>query len=141
MRGATQGQTSMITLRNPEDFVPKGHPIRAIKKLADAALKAMSPELDAMYSTKGRPSVPPEVLLKSSLLMALYSVRSERLFCRAETRMQRLFELFNPERLRDVPAGPRVRRFRGTNARLGCRHNQHGQVGICLARPYKNFIS
>src|SRR6476661_71628 len=81
MRGATQGQTSMITLRNPEDFVPAGHPIRAVKKLADAALKAMSAEFDAMYSSRGRPSVPPEVLLKSSLLMALYSVRSERLFC------------------------------------------------------------
>lgn len=71
----------MITRRNPEDFVPKGHPIQAVKKLADAALKELSGDLDEMYSTRGRPSVPPEVLLKSSLLMALYSVRSERLFC------------------------------------------------------------
>lgn len=71
----------MITLRNPEDFVPQGHPIRAVKKLADAALREMSPLFDAMYSERGRPSIPPEVLLKSSLLMALYSVRSERLFC------------------------------------------------------------
>lgn len=71
----------MITLGNPEDFVPKGHPIRAVKKMADAVLKEMSASFEAMYSTRGRPSVPPEVLLKSSLLMALYSVRSERLFC------------------------------------------------------------
>lgn len=81
MRGEAQGQMSMITLRNPEDFVPKGHPIRLVKKLADAALKELSAEFDEMYSTRGRPSIPPEVLLKSSLLMALYSVRSERLFC------------------------------------------------------------
>jgi transposase len=81
MRGETSEQTSLITLRNPEDFVPKGHPIRSVKKLADAALKKLSPVFDEMYSARGRPSIPPEVLLKSSLLIALYSVRSERLFC------------------------------------------------------------
>ncbi len=81
MRGEVDTQLSMVTLRNPEDFVPKGHPIRGVKKLADAALKEMSPNFDAMYSQRGRPSIPPEVLLKASLLMALYSVRSERLFC------------------------------------------------------------
>lgn len=71
----------MIILRNPEDFVPQGHPIRAVKRLADAALKDLSPEFDRMYSAIGRASIPPEVLLKASLLMALYTVRSERLFC------------------------------------------------------------
>lgn len=81
MRGETERQTSLITLRNPEDFVPKKHPIRSVKKLADVALKELSPTFDEMYSSRGRPSIPPEVLLKSSLLMALYSVRSERLFC------------------------------------------------------------
>lgn len=81
MRGVITGQSSMIILRNPEDFVPQGHPIRAVKKLADAALKDLSPEFDRMYSAIGRASIPPEVLLKASLLMALYTVRSERLFC------------------------------------------------------------
>src|SRR5208337_4141889 len=56
-------------------------PIRRIKGLADAALKELSPLLEQMYSEVGRPSLPPERLLKASLLMALYTVRSERMFC------------------------------------------------------------
>jgi transposase len=81
MRGRTLPQTSMLVLRSPEDMVPKEHPIRAVKALADAALASMSEQLDAMYASTGRASIPPEWMLKGSLLMALYSVRSERLFC------------------------------------------------------------
>jgi transposase len=61
--------------------VPKDHPLRPLKRMCDEALGQMSPLLDSMYSTIGRPSIPPERLLKSTLLMALYTVRSERLFC------------------------------------------------------------
>ena len=57
------------------------HPLREIKKLADAALRELSPVFDAMYAQTGRPSVPPERLLKSLLLIALHSIRSERQFC------------------------------------------------------------
>ena len=57
------------------------HPLREVKTLADAALATLSPLFDEMYAVGGRPSVPPERLLKSMLLMAFYSVRSERLFC------------------------------------------------------------
>jgi transposase len=71
----------MLRLLSPEDRVPQNHPLRAIKRLAEAALEEISPLLDAMYSEAGRPSIPPEQLLKSQLLIALYSVRSERLFC------------------------------------------------------------
>lgn len=71
----------MLFLRSPESVVPKEHPIRAIKAMADAALREMSAKLDGMYATAGRASIPPERLLKSSVLMALYSVRSERMFC------------------------------------------------------------
>ena len=71
----------MLSLLSPEQRVPKEHPLRRIKQLADAALRELSPVFDAMYATTGRPSVPPERLLKGSLLMALYTVRSERLFC------------------------------------------------------------
>jgi transposase len=60
---------------------PKTHPLRRIKHLADTALEALSPTFEAMYSKVGRPSIPPERLLKATLLMAFYSVRSERLFC------------------------------------------------------------
>lgn len=71
----------MVVLGNPENFVPQKHPIRGVKKLADAALKELSAEFDKMYASRGRRSIPPEQLLKASLLMALFSVRSERLFC------------------------------------------------------------
>jgi transposase len=72
----------MLMVINPEQRrIPQIHPLRRIKVLADAALKELSPVLDQMYSTVGRPSIPPERLLKASLLMALYTVRSERLLC------------------------------------------------------------
>ena len=57
------------------------HPIRLIKSLAEIALKELSPLFEQMYSEVGRPSIPPERLLKASLLMVLYTVRSERMFC------------------------------------------------------------
>ena len=81
MRGTTKQQESMFSLRTPGDRVPKDHPVRRIKDLADGALATLSPTFDKMYSRMGRPSIPPEQLLKASLLMALFSVRSERQFC------------------------------------------------------------
>src|SRR5918911_2726465 len=71
----------MLSLVSPEQRVPADHPLRRVKKLADEALAALSSTFDAMYGPTGRPSIPPERLLKSTLLMAFYSVRSERLFC------------------------------------------------------------
>ena len=71
----------MLCLLNVEDRIPKEHPLRAVKELADDALKDMSSALGRMYPRSGRPSVPPERLLKSMLLIALYSVRSEVQFC------------------------------------------------------------
>lgn len=81
MRGKDTKQSSMLCLMSPEERVPATHPLRGIKKLADAALAELSPTFDGMYASGGRPSVPPERLLKAMLLMALYSVRSERQFC------------------------------------------------------------
>lgn len=81
MRGKTSPQTSMLFLQSPEEVVPKNHPLRRVKALADAALTELSAVFEAMYSDGGPPSVPPERLLKSSLLMALYTIRSERMFC------------------------------------------------------------
>lgn len=81
MRGKDTKQSSMLCLMSPEERVPAAHPLRSIKKLADSALAELSPVFDEMYAKSGRPSVPPERLLKSMLLMALYSVRSERQFC------------------------------------------------------------
>jgi transposase len=81
MRGRNKVQSSMLCLLSPESAVPKDHPIRRIKALADEVLRELSPKFDAMYGTTGRPSIPPERLLKATILMALYSVRSERQFC------------------------------------------------------------
>ena len=81
MRGRYDSQVTMLAFIDLETRVPSEHPLRIIKRLADQALKALSPDLDRMYANVGRPSIPPERLLKSSLLIALYSVRSERAFC------------------------------------------------------------
>src|SRR5712664_2324460 len=81
MRGYDRPQTTMLTLVNPEQRVPAKHPIRLIEELAEVALKELSPLFEQMYSEVGRPSIPPERLLKASLLMALYTVRSERMLC------------------------------------------------------------
>src|SRR5947209_17752120 len=81
MRGRVDPQRSMLGFIDLEERVPVDHPLRAIKRLADEALAAISDELNDAYAADGRPSIPPERLLKASLLMALYSVRSERLFC------------------------------------------------------------
>ncbi len=81
MRGENTKQSSMLMLMSPESRVPATHPIRRIKALSDDALAKLSSVFDAMYSSTGRPSIPPERLLKATLLMALYSVRSERQFC------------------------------------------------------------
>ncbi len=81
MRGRTEHQSAMLLGLTPEQLVPADHPIRHIKPIVEQALRALSPTFTQMYAVDGRPSIPPEHLLKASLLIALYSVRSERLFC------------------------------------------------------------
>lgn len=81
MRGPQEPQSNMLLAVTPEDLVPVDHPIRRIREIADAALSELSATFTAMYAPKGRRSVPPEHLLKGTLLMALYSMRSERQFC------------------------------------------------------------
>ena len=81
MRGRSSNQSSMLCLLSPEERVPKDHPLRDIRRFADQALASISESFDAIYAESGRPSVPPERLLKASLHIALYSIRSERQFC------------------------------------------------------------
>ena len=81
MRGGRDPQVTMLAFIDLEERVPLGHPLRAIKRLADRALAELSDVFDAMYAETGRPSIPSERLLNGSLLIALYSVRSERAFC------------------------------------------------------------
>ena len=81
MRGREEEQGEMLLSITPDALVPKDHPIRRVREITDRALKEMSPVLNTMYSGIGRPSIAPERLLKASILMALYSIRSERQFC------------------------------------------------------------
>ena len=81
MRGTSDKQIESLVALTPEDLVPQEHPIRRTKPLADWVLQELSPTFSRMYAKGGRPSVPPEHLLKASLLIALSSVRSERQFC------------------------------------------------------------
>ena len=81
MRGRRNPQTTMLAFVNLDERVPPDHPLRFIKQVADDVLSRMSDDFDRMYSSIGRASVPPERLLKSLLLISLYSIRSERAFC------------------------------------------------------------
>ena len=80
MRGESEQQLGFSLVR-PDLLVPVDHPIRTIKVRADTELRRLSPVFDQMYSRMGRPSIPPEHLLKGCLPMCLYSIRSERQLC------------------------------------------------------------
>ena len=78
MRGNPKLQNPMFFVANTEERLPKDHPLRAIKRQADEVLQQMSRAFAAAYSETGRPSIPPEALLKAMLLQALYAISSER---------------------------------------------------------------
>ena len=79
MRGFDEKRAHETFTASPESLVPEDHPLRPIKAMADAALSHLSPTFDAAYALYGRPSIPPERLLRALLLQILYSVRSERM--------------------------------------------------------------
>src|SRR5437016_6112686 len=81
VRGTPDPQLAMLSSLQPGDLIPADHPIRRIRVVVDAVLAELDDEFDAMYAAGGRPSVPPEQLLKATILMAMYSIRSERAFC------------------------------------------------------------
>lgn len=78
MRGDDTKTEAMFYYLSPESMVPQDHPLRPIRKMVDQALTELSPEFDKMYSRIGRPSIPPEKLLKGLLLQTLFSIRSVR---------------------------------------------------------------
>jgi transposase len=81
MRGKPEQQMAMLTSLSTEELIPKDHPIRRIRGIVEVVLAELDGEFGAMYARTGRPSVPPEQLLKATVLMAQYSIRSERAFC------------------------------------------------------------
>lgn len=82
MRGRENRQSELFSyFVCPDERVPQNHPLRSIKADVERILESMSPDFDKLFESKGRPSIPPERILKSILLMALFSIRSERQFC------------------------------------------------------------
>jgi transposase len=79
MRGSDDREPALFSYVSLEDRVPRDHPLRIVKKLVDGILRDLSPRFDAMYARVGRPSIPPEQLMRALLLQIFYSVRSERL--------------------------------------------------------------
>jgi len=78
MRGPDHPQTAMFSYVSIEDRIPVDHPLRAIQALVNPILAALSPRFQALYARLGRPSIPPERLLRALLLQKLYTIRSER---------------------------------------------------------------
>lgn len=78
MRGDDREQGSMFSYRSLEDRIPADHPLRPLRAMVDAALEEMSPLFADLYARTGRPSIPPERLLRALLVQILFSVRSER---------------------------------------------------------------
>jgi transposase len=81
MRGTDLQQSGLFSYVSLESRVPQDHPLRGIKELLDEALRGMSRDFDRVYAAEGRPSIPPERLVRASTLQILYSIRSERLLC------------------------------------------------------------
>jgi len=79
MRGEDIHQDHLYSYVSPEQRVPADHPLRPIRQMANTVLERLSPRFDALYSGVGRPSIPPEKLLRALLLQVLYTLRSERL--------------------------------------------------------------
>ena len=79
MRGGNQEQDRMFSYTSPAERVPMDHPLRSIKEICSRALKELSPDFSRMYAPTGRPSIPPEKLIRALVLQVLYSIRSERM--------------------------------------------------------------
>ena len=79
MRGEDAGQVAVFSYVSPEQRVPKDHPLRPLLKIVNDVLGRMSPLFEKLYSHTGRPSIPPEKLLRALLLQVLYTIRSERM--------------------------------------------------------------
>jgi transposase len=138
MRGRKDSQTQMFYMIDIESRIRADHPLRPLKAKVDQILRTMNDLFDAAYSRTGRPSVPPERLLKALLMMALYSVRSERQLCeRIDTDL--LFRWFldlSPEDPAFDPTvftynRPRLDEFGITGAFFDAVVKQAKEAGLC----------
>ncbi len=93
MRSKDLQRTSMWTRLSPEEAVPQEHPLRPIRVVVNSILDELSPEFSKLYAKRGRPSIPPERLLRALLLQAFFSIRSEPLLLE-QLRYNLLFRWF-----------------------------------------------
>ena len=93
MRGEAHPQTALFSYISLEKRVPRNHPLRKMRVFVDAILANMDGELAEVYSNRGRPSIPPEFLLRASLLQILYAIRSERPYRSGRTHAEAVTEL------------------------------------------------
>lgn len=93
MRGEAEATPGFFIYTSAEDRIPTDHPLRAIKRLVTKALKALDRDFEKIYSKEGRPSVPPEQLLKALLLQIFFAIRSERMLVE-QLRYNMLFQWF-----------------------------------------------
>ncbi len=93
MRGPDFEQSAMFSYLSPEQRVPADHPLRAIRKITDQVLQRLSRVFSRMYWRVGRPSIPPEKLLRALRLQGLYTIRSERML-REQLNYNLLFRWF-----------------------------------------------
>ena len=79
MRGSQNIQETLYSYISQEDRIPQDHPMRKLREMVNPILKDMSRRFETMYADTGRPSIPPEYLLRASLVQILYTIRSERI--------------------------------------------------------------
>ena len=78
MRGSNVRRDGLFSYVRPDSRIPSNHPLRVIRGVTDEALRVLDAQFSALYADNGRPSIPPEQLLRALLLQAFYSIRSER---------------------------------------------------------------
>lgn len=130
MRGEIDPQASMFSYVDLESRIPQGHPIRKIRKIVDQALEEIEVFFDDLYAAGGRPSIPPEMLLRASLLQILVTVRSERqLYERIEYDL--MFRWFVGLRMDDPMSMTRSKRS-NLEAAFYYSHQPSRQTGVAM---------
>lgn len=158
MRGHDSQQDGMFSYLSPSDRVPQEHPLRPIKKMVNQALSDLWGEFQAMYAREGRPSIPPEKLLRALVLQVLYTIRSERLLME-QLDYNLLFRWFvglsmddrvwdhstfskNRERfIRSDLAGAFFSRIKGQAAQAGLLSDEHFTVDGTLIEAWASMKS
>ena len=97
MRGRSDHGDELFSFVRLEERVPADHPLRAIRTLTDEVLASLSGRLEVLYARVGRPSIPPEMLLRATLLQAFFSIRSERTMMK-QVNYKFLFRWFDADR-------------------------------------------